>query len=76
MIDQELQRMERVAVDLDTTKNWKAEQAARRLREEGAQRAAEDQFRRWTRVMNRAFKGIVSAPERARRVEKAVARHG
>jgi len=75
MIDKELQGMTKIATDLTAEKAQDAQRAAAELRAQASQRAAEDQIRRWTRAMDRAFKGIVSGPERRRWLDKAVAHH-
>ena len=71
MIDQELAKMKKDAVDLDKAREKQITADATKAL--AAQRAAEAQIASWDRAMTRAFKGIVPAPERRRRLMKAAA---
>lgn len=66
-----LRRMEGQAVDLSD--DARRREAVRAAEQEAAQAAAMEQVARWDRAMNRAFKGIVSRPQRHRMLMRASA---
>ena len=69
MLEQSLQNMQAQSVDLDQAK--RNQMLAKEASENVALDAARKQAERWDRAMTRAFKGILSAPERRRFLMRA-----
>jgi hypothetical protein len=67
-----ISNVEHAAVDL--SKVAKAAEAHRKVEERAAFNAAMVQVAKWDDAMNRAFKGIISRPERHRRMRIAAER--